>query len=135
MLIPRSGDGKHLPDPERPSPAKSVRTVPGGKVACMSGHVALQMPSDDRPLSPLGIEGLVNRKQPSRIVNLTVDIPSSHQPHTADTAPRWKTPEFFFYYVMFIAVVPIMVWTPVALSSREYTISSTVIEFRQVSHS
>ena len=85
----------------------------------MSDHIVLQMPSDDRKLSPLGIEGLVNRKEPSRIVKLTVDIPSSHQPRTADTVPRWKTPEFFFYYVVFAVVVPVMVWIPVALSSRE----------------
>ena len=85
----------------------------------MSDHVALQMPSDDRRPSPLGIEGLVNEKQPSRIVKLTVDIPSSHQPQTTGTTPRWKTPEFFFYYVVFIVVVPIMVWIPVTLSSRE----------------
>lgn len=85
----------------------------------MSDHVVLQMPSDDRRLSPLGIEGLVNEKQPSRIVKLTVDVPSSHQAQTAGTAPRWKTPEFFFYYVVFVVVIPIMVWIPVTLSSRE----------------
>jgi hypothetical protein len=85
----------------------------------MSDHVVFQMPSDDRQLSPLGIEGLANRKEPSRIVKLTVDIPSSHRPQTADTTPRWKTPEFFFYYVVFLLVVPMMVRIPVALSSCE----------------
>lgn len=85
----------------------------------MSGHVVLQMPSDERRLSPLGIEGLANRKQPSWIVKFTVDIPSSHQPQAASTTPRWKTPEFLFYYVVFVVVVPVMVWIPVALSSRE----------------
>ena len=85
----------------------------------MSDHVVLQMPADDRRLSPLGIEGLMDGKQPSRIVKLTVDIPSSHQPQTAGTTPRWKTPEFFFYYVVFAVVIPIMVWMPVSLSSRE----------------
>ena len=77
------------------------------------------MPSNDRQLSPLEIEGLANRKEASRIVKLTVDIPSSHQPQTRETTPRWKTPEFFFYYVVFIVVIPVMVWIPVALSSRE----------------
>ena len=94
----------------------------------MPDHVVLQMPSDDRQLSPLEIEGLVNRKEASRIVKLTVDIPSSHQPRTTDTTPRWKTPEFFFYYVVFIVVIPVMVWIPVTLSSRE-SMCSTVIEF------
>ena len=85
----------------------------------MSDHIVLQMPSNDHQLSPLEIEGPVDRKEPSWIVKLTVDIPSSYQPRTADTAPRWRTPEFFFYYVVFAAVVPVMVWIPVALSSRE----------------
>jgi len=85
----------------------------------MSDHIILQMPSNDHQLSPLEIEGLVNRKGPSRIVKLTVDIPSSHPPQTTDTTPRWKSPEFFFYYVVFAAVLPVMVWIPVALSSRE----------------
>jgi len=61
----------------------------------------------------------VNRKKPSRIVKLTVDVPSSHQPQAADTTPRWKTPEFLFYYLVFAVVVPVMVWIPIALSSRE----------------
>lgn len=82
----------------------------------MSDHILLQMPSNDRQPSPLELE---DRKLPSRIVKLTVDIPSSHQPQATNTTPRWKTPEFFFYYVAFIVVVPIMVWIPVALSSRE----------------
>jgi protein-cysteine N-palmitoyltransferase HHAT len=85
----------------------------------MSDHVVLPMPSDERPLSPLEIEGLANRKQPSWILKLTVDIPFSHQPQAAETSPRWRTPEFFFYYVIFIVVMPIMVWIPVTLSSRE----------------
>ncbi|KAF9790369.1 MBOAT-domain-containing protein [Thelephora terrestris] len=76
------------------------------------------MPSDERRLSPLRIEDPV-KEQPSCILKLTVEIPSSHQP-TADTTPRWKTLEFFFYYVMFIAVMPVMVWIPVALSSPEH---------------
>ena len=85
----------------------------------MSDHIILQMPSNDHQLSPLGLEGLVNRKEPSRIIKLTVDIPSSYQPQTTDTIPRWKTPEFFFYYVVFAVAVPVMVWIPVTLSSRE----------------
>jgi len=85
----------------------------------MPDHVALQMLSNDRQMSPLEVGGPVNRKMPSRIVKLTVDIPSSHQQQATDTTPRWKTLEFFFYYVAFVVIVPIMVWIPVALSSRE----------------
>ena len=95
----------------------------------MSDHFVLQMPSDEHRLSPLKIEDPANERQPSWIVKLTVDIPSSHQPQTADSTPRWKTPEFFFYYVIFVAVVPIMVWIPVTLSSREQTMYSIMIEF------
>ena len=85
----------------------------------MSDYIALQMPSDDRQLSPPGLEDLANAKRSSRIVKLTVDIPSSHHAQTTDTAPRWKTVEFFFYYAVFIMVAPMMVWIPIALSSRE----------------
>ena len=95
----------------------------------MPDHIVLQMPSDDRPLPPLEIEGLADRKETSRIVKLTVDIPSSHQPRTADTTPRWKTPEFFFYYVVFAVVIPVMVWIPVKLSSRECMACSVMIGF------
>jgi hypothetical protein len=95
----------------------------------MSDHVLLQMPPDERRLSPLEIETPANGKQPSRIVKLTVDIPSSHQPQAVDTTPRWKTPEFFFYYVTFVVVVPIMVWIPVALSSRESVVYFVVTRF------
>jgi protein-cysteine N-palmitoyltransferase HHAT len=57
----------------------------------------------------------------SRIVNLTIDIPSSRrsQPNSIPTSkPRWKTSEFFFYYVFIGIVVLIAVWIPIQLSSR-----------------
>ena len=85
----------------------------------MSDHAVLQMPPGERRLSPLEIEGPTNRKRSSWIVKFTVDIPFSHQPQAAETTPRWRTPEFFFYYVAFIVVIPVMVWIPVTLSSRE----------------
>jgi hypothetical protein len=95
----------------------------------MSDHVLLQMPPDERRLSPLEIENLASGKQPSWIVKLTVDVPSSHQPQAVDTTSRWKTLEFLFYYVTFVVVVPIMVWIPVVLSSRESIMYFVVIQF------
>jgi hypothetical protein len=38
----------------------------------------------------------------------------------ADVQPSlWKTPEFFFYYLVFIIVVPIMFKSPMDLSQRK----------------
>ena len=57
----------------------------------------------------------------SGIVKLTIDIPSSHRPQVAAEShppPRWRTPEFIFYGVVFCVVVPMLVWIPVGLSSR-----------------
>ncbi|KAF8333870.1 MBOAT, membrane-bound O-acyltransferase family-domain-containing protein [Amanita rubescens] len=52
------------------------------------------------------------------VVKLTVDIPSSHRPPSVSrlSPSRWATPEFKFYGVMFILVVPFMFWIPVSLS-------------------
>jgi hypothetical protein len=61
------------------------------------------------------------------VTDLTVNIPSSvrHPLSSASTAngkqpapSRWGTLEFKVYYVVFLVVVPIMVWIPVSLSSR-----------------
>ena len=51
------------------------------------------------------------------ILTLTVDVPAS-APRSSETHPpaRWKTPEFLFYGVCFLIVVPLMVWKPVQLS-------------------
>ncbi|KAI6099795.1 MBOAT, membrane-bound O-acyltransferase family-domain-containing protein [Pisolithus sp. B1] len=54
------------------------------------------------------------------IASLTVSIPSSKkykQPDGPSPPPRWKTPEFIFYYIVFVVVVPLMVWVPIRLSS------------------
>ncbi|EPS93672.1 hypothetical protein FOMPIDRAFT_1033595 [Fomitopsis schrenkii] len=56
----------------------------------------------------------------SGIVKLTIDIPSSHRPQGAAgprQPPRWRTPEFIFYGVIFCIVVPTLVWVPISLSS------------------
>ncbi|KAJ3483605.1 hypothetical protein NLI96_g6202 [Meripilus lineatus] len=55
---------------------------------------------------------------PRGITRLTVDIPSSRSSKPLVThPPRWGTPEFLFYGLIFCVVVPIMVWVPVQLSS------------------
>jgi hypothetical protein len=33
---------------------------------------------------------------------------------------KWKTPEFYFYYLVFISVVPYMFWVAYDVSRREY---------------
>ncbi|KAJ3550711.1 hypothetical protein NM688_g5016 [Phlebia brevispora] len=62
-------------------------------------------------------------KATSGIIRLTVDIPSSHitqSQHISRPPPRWKTPEFIFYAFVFCAVVPIMIWIPISLSSPSH---------------
>jgi hypothetical protein len=50
------------------------------------------------------------------ITRLTVDVPSARA--SGETRPpRWRTPEFLFYYVVFLAVIPWMVYSPVQLSA------------------
>jgi hypothetical protein len=50
------------------------------------------------------------------IIRLTVDLSARHTP--GDPRPsRWRTPEFFLYYAIFIAAVPWMIYVPVQLSS------------------
>ncbi|KAI0729251.1 MBOAT-domain-containing protein [Fomitopsis betulina] len=85
----------------------------------MLGEVA-QMPSDlRRQQFDLEPEYDAQDKR-TGIVKLTIDIPSSHRPQVAarpHPPPRWRTPEFVFYGLMFCIVVPIMVWVPISLSS------------------
>ncbi|EIW65751.1 hypothetical protein TREMEDRAFT_72521 [Tremella mesenterica DSM 1558] len=54
------------------------------------------------------------------ITNFTVGIPDSvsrpgHELHTNPS--RWRTKEFIFYAMMFVLVVPVMIWIPIRLSS------------------
>jgi hypothetical protein len=64
-----------------------------------------------------------NNASPARrgILRLTVDVPITSSPKAgaARPPPRWRTPEFLFYGVAFVVVVPAMVWKPIALSSGE----------------
>ena len=53
------------------------------------------------------------------ITSLTIDIPASSRiANGPRPPPRWKTPEFIFYYVVALFVLPLMAWVPISLSSR-----------------
>jgi hypothetical protein len=61
----------------------------------------------------------------SSITRLTVSIPNSGAKTTINARPappsRWRTPEFVFYGVAFVLVVPWLIYWPMRLSSRELT--------------
>lgn len=59
--------------------------------------------------------------KPGGITSLTVDIPTSGRiPNEPRLPPRWKTPEFIFYYVVALFAIPLMVWVPIHLSSPSH---------------
>lgn len=59
--------------------------------------------------------------KPGGITSLTVDIPTSSRiPNEPRPPPRWKTPEFIFYYVVALFAIPFMAWVPVHLSSPSH---------------
>lgn len=81
----------------------------------------LNMPTDLHAIpKPTQFE-LDSPRAPRRrgITRLTVDVPSYDAPPNAKArpSPRWRTPEFMVYAVVFAAALPVMVWIPVALSS------------------
>lgn len=54
------------------------------------------------------------------IAALTVRIPHSRRSRQGDapsSPPRWKTPEFLFYFAVVAVVLPYMAWVPIRLSS------------------
>lgn len=49
--------------------------------------------------------------------------PATSQESSAKTQgrvspPKWRTPEFYFYYVIFALAVPLMFWIPYQVSRR-----------------
>lgn len=61
--------------------------------------------------------------KPGGITSLTIDIPTSSRiPNEPRPPPRWKTPEFIFYYVVALFAIPLMVWVPIHLSSRMWVL-------------
>lgn len=96
------------------------------------GHITIPMPTDIRSerISPLSIETeqihsskflqhITSSWHRRGITNLSVTTPTQPKP-PADTAskPRWKSPEFILYAILFIIVVPEMVRLPMRLSDR-----------------
>ncbi|GAA5988430.1 hypothetical protein JCM5350_005309 [Sporobolomyces pararoseus] len=61
------------------------------------------------------------------ITNLTVSIPSSSassgststSSSSSTIGSRWRTKEFYIYYLVFLVVVPQMVWSPIKISSNK----------------
>ncbi|KAG8784269.1 glycerol transporter [Serendipita sp. 397] len=58
------------------------------------------------------------------LVSLTVQTPTSKQVPTSltrpPTPPRWKTPEFLIYGLLFLIVFPFMVYSPIQASSESH---------------
>lgn len=55
------------------------------------------------------------------ITDLTIEVPGSTRRSTEDEPPppRWRTPEFIFYGVVFALVVPLIIYWPMKLSYSE----------------
>jgi hypothetical protein len=88
-----------------------------------AGDFTLQMPENLRSQLEVIAGERDNDKSQRRggIIRLTVDVPSAHA--TGETrTPRWRTPEFVFYYVVFLAVLPWMIYVPIQLSSSAYSL-------------
>jgi hypothetical protein len=61
-----------------------------------------------------------NHQHKFAITDATIEIPSSARRRIDEPpASRWRTPEFYVYYAIFVVVVPMIVWVPMRLSLRE----------------
>ncbi|KZV73129.1 MBOAT-domain-containing protein [Peniophora sp. CONT] len=72
------------------------------------------MPSETRPSQST---------TPSRkgILRATVDVPAARADSSTRHSPsRWRTPEFYVYYIVFALAVPWMIWVPIRLTSTEH---------------
>jgi hypothetical protein len=85
----------------------------------------IDMPPIAPPVSAqdvLAVTEPSSRPTPTRdgILHATVDVPAGSPPKDArPSPPRWATPEFYVYYVTAAVIIPLMVWVPRNLSSRE----------------
>ena len=82
----------------------------------------LQMPSSPRSQLEV-ITGESDPHESQRrggITRLTVDIPTARRGPGETRPSRWRSPEFFLYYAIFIAAVPWMIYVPIQLSSSAY---------------
>ncbi|KAG7091135.1 hypothetical protein E1B28_010189 [Marasmius oreades] len=73
---------------------------------------------------PLSASDIITKRR-MRLVDLTVDIPSSSRTTSipnegAKNPSRWQTLEFKFYYLVVCLVIPIMFWIPMNLSSPSH---------------
>ncbi|KAI0763345.1 MBOAT-domain-containing protein [Trametes elegans] len=79
------------------------------------------MPSDLRPTAAFELDSPEHRPpKATGLTRITVDIPSAYNPKVKAAPhppPRWRTPEFMVYYVVFCLALPLMVWIPYHLSS------------------
>lgn len=89
-----------------------------------AGDFVLQMPPQSPPSQ---LEVITGENDPhtssSRrggIIRLTVDVPSARHASGEPRPSRWRTPEFFLYYAIFVTAVPWMIYVPVQLSSSAY---------------
>lgn len=46
--------------------------------------------------------------------------PAPRKPDPKAKPSKWRTPEFYFYYVIFIVTVPYMFWIVYSVSRREW---------------
>jgi hypothetical protein len=89
-----------------------------------------------RPLSPLMVyEHPENEWKSLGVVSLTVQTPTSSSFAPRETQPppppsRWRTPEFLFYGVAFLIVVPYMVKVPYDISNGEFGFEPGCVVYR-----
>ncbi|CEL55893.1 Glycerol uptake protein 1 OS=Saccharomyces cerevisiae (strain ATCC 204508 / S288c) GN=GUP1 PE=1 SV=1 [Rhizoctonia solani AG-1 IB] len=109
--------------PVRSLALNSVTTVTLGNIIFARRRMPGDMQSI-RPLSPLMVyEHPENEWKSLGVVSLTVQTPTSSSFTPRETQPppppsRWRTPEFLFYGVAFLIVVPYMVKVPYDISNE-----------------
>ena len=86
-----------------------------------AGDFVLQMPQSPRSqLEVITGESDSPSQRRGGITRLTVDVPSARRTPGETRPSRWRTPEFFVYYAIFITAVPWMIYVPMQLSSSAY---------------
>ncbi|KAH7906814.1 MBOAT, membrane-bound O-acyltransferase family-domain-containing protein [Hygrophoropsis aurantiaca] len=88
----------------------------------MPDDIIIDMPTDLRSGAHSFEVDFDPAPQAKGLAALTIDIPSSNKFPRPErcSPPRWKTPEFIFYYVVAAVILPIMVWVPIRLSSPSH---------------
>ncbi|KAH9847853.1 MBOAT-domain-containing protein [Lenzites betulinus] len=78
------------------------------------------MPTDLRPTTAFELESSEQPPPaPKGLARLTVTIPSSYSAQVKASQhppPRWRTLEFYAYYIVIGVIVPVMIWIPCRLS-------------------